>query len=489
MTAVDRGVLPVSADVHVHRAHRAVSAVVWSAAALYCGVLSTLTVLRFEAFLPESDLAVFTQFTWLMGRFEEPFSSITLRPMLADHWEPALVLLAPLGTLGFPAVALLVLQAATLAVTAPLLLAVARRFGAGGWTAAIVPLLWLGSPVVVRANLWDFHPDALIAALLVVTVLGAVTDRLWLVVASVVIGCSLKEDAGLTFAALGVAFAWSGWRRLGLVIAAACTAWVAALNGLLLPTLWPATREHYTARFVGDRGDGFGDVIRYSLTHPVDTVTDALGPEALGILAVLVAMTAGLCLLAPRWLIVAAPSVLLNLLSAYEPQRTLRYQYWLLPAAAIAIAGAVGTARVRAPYARPARVAALVSGVALLGLSVVAGGRVLGDVRKEWPERDNRLAIVAAIPPGASVSAPLRFLSRLAERRALYTFPVPFVEAVPESEWSPAQVAAARRHVEYVVFDPSLTRSPETEAQIRRRGFRPVVRAGTTTLYLRQRAP
>jgi uncharacterized membrane protein len=462
---------------------RRVTRVVWLAAGVYTLVLSTLSWLRYEAFIPESDLGVFSQLVWLLGRIHDPFSTVALRPMLADHWEPGLGLLAPLGTLGIGTVGILVIQAAVLAATAPILLALARRFGADGWTAAIVPLLWLVSPVVVRANLWDFHPDIFIAALLVLSVLALETKRMWLLVGCIVLACSFKEDAGLTFAALGVAFMLNGHRRVGGAVAASSLSVLVFLNFILMPWLWPATRDHYTERFVGGKGDGFGDAARFWVEHPLQTLQDALTTTDLGILAILVGMTGGLCLLAPRWLVVAVPTVALNLLSAYEGQHTLKYQYWLIPGAAVALAGAVGSGRVSTRAFGVVRVSSLSIGAGLVALTAVSVARVIGDVHEEWPQRDDRRAIVAAVPAGASVSAPLRFLSHLADRRELFTFPVPFVESVPESEWSPTRIAEARAALDYVVYDPTLTGNPEALPEVERLGFVPVLKRGTTILY------
>lgn len=471
---------------------RLVTHVVIGAAALYALTLSVVTWLRAQAFLPESDLAVFTQFVWLMGRADEPFSSITLRPMLADHWEPGLTLLAPIGTLGLGSTGLLVIQAVVIASIAVLLLMLARRLGATGWWAGVVPVLWLISPVVIRANLWDFHPDALIAAALVGCVLALVAGHTLLFGLCVVFALSLKEDAGLTFAALGVSLLLAGYRRAGLVLTLGAGGWALFLNGVILPRLWPSTREHYTARFVGDRGDGFGDAVATWIRHPLTTVTEALTPTTLGILLLLLATSAGCALLAPRWLVAALPLVALNLLSAYEGQHTLRYQYWLVPCAAVAVAGVAGVARLqrsRRPGGAPgtravlARGAPAVAGSVLVIASAVALVDVLREIRTEWRNRDDRRAIVAAIPADASVSAPLRYLAQLAERHELYTFPVPFQTDVPESEWEPDEVRRARDELRFVVFDATLTRHPDRERELEERGFVPVLTRGTTTLY------
>ena len=83
------------------------------------------------------------------------------------------------------------------------------------------------------------------------------------------------------------------------------------------------------------------------MKHPIDTVATTLSLEKLGILVLLLASTGGLCLLAVRWMVVAFPGVAVNLLSAYDPQSSLEYHYWLVPMAGLALAGAVGAGHVR----------------------------------------------------------------------------------------------------------------------------------------------
>ncbi len=82
------------------------------------------------------------------------------------------------------------------------------------------------------------------------------------------------------------------------------------------------------------------------VVHPLTTVSHAITPSTIGIATLLVATTGGLCLLAPRWLVVAVPSVALNLFSWYDLQQTIDYHYWIVPVGAVALAGAVGAGAV-----------------------------------------------------------------------------------------------------------------------------------------------
>ncbi|MBA2294971.1 MAG: DUF2079 domain-containing protein, partial [Actinobacteria bacterium] len=293
-----------------------VTHVVTGIAVGYAIAVGTLSVLRYESFASDFDHGIFSQYVWLLGRLHEPFNTINLRTLLGDHVEPGIAVLAPLGTLGVGTPGILVVQTLALAATAPLLLLLAREHGARGWLAAAPAVLWCASPVVLRPALHDFHPETLVPVLLVGGCLALARDRLVLFAATAVLACAMKEDIGLTYAALGLVLVWTGRRRVGAVVATAAAAWSLIAVYLVLPAFGNASQGEFGPRFAGDRGDSYVDVVRWSVVHPLTAVDRALGPSEVGVLAMLVLTTGGLALLAPRWLLVAIPAVALNLFSA-----------------------------------------------------------------------------------------------------------------------------------------------------------------------------
>lgn len=494
MTALDvrrtdePSTVEVRAEAGRWSSERLVRRVVICVAAVYALVVGTLALLRYASFASDFDHGIFTQYVWLLGHLHDPFNTIVLRTLLGDHVEPGIGLLAPLGTLGVAAPGILVVQTLALAAVAPLLYLLARAHGSGGWIAAVPALGWCASPVVLRPALHDFHPETLVPVLLVggLVLLGR-SRTTWFLV-TVVVACSMKEDVGLTYAALGLVLAWEGRRRLGLGLAAGAAAWSALAVFVVLPAFGNASTEEFGPRFAGERGDSFADVARYSVLHPFDTVDQVFTPTDVGILLMLVVTTGGLCLLAPRRLLVAVPAAALNLLSAYDLQHTIQYHYWIVAMGVVAAAGAVGAGRVDRRSAAVWLRWSAVAGVLLLALSLQWMGAITRQIRFEWPHRGDRQAILDAIPSGASVSAPMHALSHLAERRHLYVVPEPMIAVRTGTEWGPADRDRATRELEYVVFDPEMRfwGSPtveEVRAEIERLGFRAVMRRGTTVLY------
>ena len=455
-----------------------------------------LSLHRLERLGGGFDLAIFTQYTWLLGHGLDPFNTINGKPLLGDHVEPGLVLFAPLGALGLGADGLLVAQAVVLALVAPVLFAIGRATGARPWLACVVPVLWLLSPLTYGPNLYEFHPEATAPLFLALAALGLVTHRTWLFAVAVVLAISLKEDIALTVAMLGVVAAFLGRRRLGLVTAAAASIWFLVSVGLVLPAFGRSIQDEYGPRFVGGRGDSLGELARWGVAHPGAALASVFSASDLGLLAILVVATAGLCLLAPLWLLAAVPSLLANFVAAYSPQHSIWFQYYLVPWGAAAVAAAVGVGAVSRLSPRLRLMAGvLATAIAVLSLpysvqridelvTPTAGARMPdpGDVR----------AALALARGGRPVAASGRLVAHLAQRREVYVLPFPFLGVRPGETWTRADLDRRARRVRLVIYDRT---QPETSefaglyrripGELRRRGFHVVRDTGSIVVFER----
>jgi len=99
---------------------------VWVGAAVYAVLLSVESVHDHDAFATGFDTAIYDQLLWLLAHGHEPFSTVVSRPMLADHFQPAIVLLTPLYWLDLGVPGMFAAQSIGLALTAPALYALAR---------------------------------------------------------------------------------------------------------------------------------------------------------------------------------------------------------------------------------------------------------------------------------------------------------------------------------------------------------------------------
>jgi uncharacterized membrane protein len=440
------------------------------------------------------DLGIFDQGIWLLGHSDEPFSTIRGRNLFADHFQPALVLLAPLGTLSLNPWGVLVLQSALLAAAAPFLYLLALARGADRWLAAAVGLLWLASPLTQWANLFDYHPETAVPLLFAAGALLLERDRDWWFVATAVLASSIKEDICLVYVLWGVALALGGRVRFGLALSAVSALWFVLATKVAIPAAG-GDLDFYSARFAGDRGSSVGEVLLSAVRDPVAALDDASTPANLKILLALVLCSGGLALLAPRMLLPALAPLIANVLSAYSYQHELRFHYQLIPAAVFAVASAYGAGvltRLVEPRVRSAAAVVLISGAVVVGLPL---SRAVDELRQdERPSADAKRHALELIPEHASVAAAPDVVPHLAQRRLVYQLPEPFFTRPTNGEtWSDAELARRAREVEYVLYDvEALDPFPRTQAEqlpamLPRQGFRQIFREGDVRVYRRVR--
>jgi uncharacterized membrane protein len=469
---------------------RAAPALVWLAALAYVVVLSAEAVSAHRAFVTGFDTALYDQYLWLLANGRDPFSTIVSKPMLADHFQPGIALLTPLYWLDAGVPTLLVVQSAALAATGPALYSLARAAGARPGLAAVPALLWIACPFVARLNLWEFRPTAFVSALLVLSVLGAVRRRYWLLGVTAVVALSLKEDTALVYLALGAALAIRGQRRLGALVAAGSAAWLVGAS--LVLQAGGDSSEAFGRRFAGERGDSMGEAIAWIVRHPLETASD-IASDSLVYLAALVVATGGLALLAPLWLLLALPTAAHNALSAYEPQQLLSYHYHQLTMTGLFIAAALGVQRLQSA-GRTLRVGAGAGVAAAVILALGAGSWA----HAHWTEgirlpRESTGRALAAIPADVSVAASPHLLPHLSQRVEVYALPEPFLRLDNGSPLTTAEFAERANGVEYVAYreDDLPVEYPGTPATVlallEREGFVPIARAGRVTVFERDR--
>jgi len=456
------------------RGGRRAAAAVWLAAGLYAVLLSFASLERHHHFGSGYDIAIFDQAIWLFGHLHDPFLTVRGESLLADHFQPGVALFAPVGALSLGPWLLLVLQSLALALVAPVLFALARLRGAGDVLAVVVAIAWLCSPLTQSANLFEWHPEAFAPLLLAVGVLALERDRIPLFLTAAALSMSLKEDITLVYVVWGVVLFAKGRRRLGAALAVASIAWFVLAVTVAIHA-FGGSLDFYSHRFGGSDSATVATVLRDLVVHPVAsarfvaTVTDAK------MILALVGSTLGLCLLGPEILLLAVPTVAANLLSRYQAQHTLIYQYHVVPAGVCALAAAFGAARLRrVRFLRLDR--RLLAGFALAGIAAeLAFTPAYGALTRNWSaepqnrggQEQARRAALKLIPGGAAVAAEIDAIAHLAERQLIYQLPEPFLYVQGHGEtWSRDDLARRQRAVRWVLLDRTGASSPEQAAQI-----------------------
>ena len=468
---------------------------VWFGTAMYAVVLSTEAIADHNGFRTGFDTAIYDQLLWLLAHGHDPFSTVLSRPMLADHFQPGLVLLTPLYWLGLGVPGLLALQSIGLALTAPALFALARTLGATAALASIPAFLWLACPWVASINLFEFRPSAFAPLLLVLSVLAAVQGRVVLLVVTTVIALSLKEDVSLTYLALGLLLVYRGKRRMGAILALGSALWFVVATRIMESL---GGYDVFGQRFAGARGDSVGDALVWSVQHPLETLSDVASQSLLGLVALFLA-TGGMAVLAPSWMLLAAPTAIYNALSAYTSQHDLVHHYHQGTVVGLFIAAAVGVTRAGS-LGRAGRLAAT-AGLGVAAIVALVGGIRVHSLPSESPslDRDRTQAALDMIPRDVPAAATRSLLPHLSQRVEVYTLPEPFISL----DWGGSLTAdelgerAERvRWVAYVegdqigrIFTGDLGNGnavPDVRPTLDREGFVVVARAGPLEIFERR---
>ncbi|MFE9374505.1 DUF2079 domain-containing protein [Streptomyces sp. NPDC006711] len=383
------------------------------AAALFAAY-ATLSVERYRRMETRSwDLGIFEQVVRAYAHLQAPIADLKGpgTNILGDHFSPVTALLAPFYRLFPTPVTLLVAQAALFALAAvPVTRASARLLGRGPGLAVGVAygLSW----GIQRAADFDFH-EICFAVPLIAFSLEAVLRARWRAALLYALPLVLvKEDLGLTTAALAVVVAVRA-RRVSPVamrwaLAVAAFGAVAALVTLtaVIPAFNTTGGYDYWSKVGGK--DAAGPWTAWHLK--LRTLTWILLP------------TTGLLALRSPLLLAALPTLAWRFLSSDDHYWSTDWHYSavLMPIVMLALADAVATARhsphawLRA-YAPRLPLCAAVAALALTPSMPLAALTEPATYRKS-PQVSAAEALFARIPDGATVEADIDPIARLTSR-------------------------------------------------------------------------
>jgi uncharacterized membrane protein len=413
------------------------------------------------------DLGLYDQTFWLISRFLPSYSTGAGIDMVGSH---AALVLYPIAALYWPlpdARTALLLQTAAVGLACVPLYLLGRDRG-HPWLGVAAGVAYLAHPATQNMVLFDFHVDTIAATALLFALWAAEARRWRLFVACCAVVILCKENFAVTTAwlGLGLIVLRRQWRA-GAILVVASAAWFLFSTQVLVPAIIGKGESLHVSRFAR-YGDSIPAILRFALANPLAVLGDLLAPGWAGYVLALLIPFAFLPLLSP-YALLALPALAINLLSAFEGQRSLFYHYNSLIVAALAAGAVDGACRVcrgveewrswgaTAPDNSRRRSAAAAVMVALL-LGAAWLGQGVAELRREaidWAAvRDAGLTrqrdyVRSLVPTGAGVSAQGHFQPHLTHRAQAFIFPNPFIAA---DFYNPGAMPFAPQ-VEYVLVD------------------------------------
>ena len=317
---------------------------------LYAGYFSSLTLLRYHAFEARAlDMGNLTQAIWNTAHgnwFRLTNQEADLTNRLGYHVEPILLPIALLYRL-FPAPEfLLVLQTVVVALGAVPLFALARRRRLGDWLGLVFAVAYLLNPTIQAANWLEFHPVTLAPTFLMAAFYFLVAGRTRWFVLFAILSASCKEEIGLLVFMMGL-YAWLALqrRRLGLTTMVLSLGW--SLIAVLGIQAFVAGGNIHWGRYAY-LGETTGAKVISLITRPDVVLAQLQKANVFRYFFELLLPVGFTALLAPEVLLLALPSLAINLLADFSPMHqvtTLIYAAPVLPF--VMLAAVMGVARVR----------------------------------------------------------------------------------------------------------------------------------------------
>jgi len=407
------------------------------------------------------DLAIYDNVLWrtvhghLLGSSIIPGGSHA-----GTHFDPVLILLAPLYALAPQAETLLVFQALWLASGAIPLFLLGRRVLRDEPAALFLATALLAHPSLHGPTFYDFHSVSLAGPLFLWLLFFLESGRDRWYVAAFALLLITREDMALLVIPVGL-YAWTGGRPgLGRLTVAGAFLWLALVKlGL---ALWAGGGDDFAwyYRDLVEKPDGtLGDLVVSVVTRPDRAVRHILGAPRLAYLGLMFGPLLFLPFLARRGRYLMAYGLMATLLASRGAMHSVHFQYTTL---IYPFAFALSATAVTRLVARPDR-RRLLAG-AVLVLSLAAGLRFgalapndsfragYADFR---PRSDASLAaqyqdlvlLRAMIPGESSVAASWHVAPHVSNRRTIVEFPDSFTD----QEWVIVRTedfAASRRRGE-----------------------------------------
>ncbi|RME77203.1 MAG: DUF2079 domain-containing protein, partial [Chloroflexi bacterium] len=381
------------------------------------------------------DLGNMSQAIWntAHGRWFHQTNQPGAVSRLSLHVEPILLPISLLYWIYPGPEILFIFQSLVVALGAVPVFALARRVFHSDPLALLFALIYLLFPAIQGATLLDFHAVTLAPTFLLAAFCYLEANRPRGFALFAVLAAACKEEIALLVLMMGLyALFIRRQTRLGLLTVLFSGLWaVTAVFGI--QTLFAGTGNIHWNRYDHLGGSPLEIVLNF-FRRPGLALDHLRRVQALTYLRLLLTPTAFTALLNPVTLLLALPSLGINLLSSFPPMQRVNSLIYAAPIVpAVLISSIFGAARLRRWLVRltrrPILADSLLAGlllVASLGYHAQYGYLPGGGQFRGWEavtDHHRRLPRLAAqIPPDASLSAHDRLNPHLATRQTLYIF-------------------------------------------------------------------
>jgi len=408
--------------------------IVCVAAILFFLFVSIWTVCRVLSFsTPTYDFGIFSQMFYHMKESGLPLTTVERDGLLSHfhvHVSPIYYLLLPFYCLfPFPAT-LQVLQAAVLASAVIPMWLICRQHKLHPAISTGVCLMLLLYPAFSGGTSYDVHENAFLAPLVLWLFYGFDRKNLWVTLLSGVLILAVKEDAAVYAAVISLYYLVHGllhkeyWKTfMGLLLLALSVIWFVAVTGYLAQ-VGDGVMTYRYKNFMYDGSGSLITVIKSVLICPMKAVFECVDKEKLQFIAYTLLPLAALPFLTRRYerLVLLIPYILVNLMSDYQYQHSIFFQYTYGSVPCLFYLTAVNLADMKIEFKRITAVTAAVS-ISAVTFACVVVLKAISYPKRFLQYSDSYTQIqqtLSLIPDDATVSATTFYTTYLSQRSVLY---------------------------------------------------------------------
>jgi len=412
-------------DIHSFGDSKALSILFVICAALVFAVFnSAVTVSRYLAYrAPGFDFGIFAQTFYSLKEHFLPLNTCERGYELshfAVHLSPVFYLALPIYALFPRPETVQVIQAVALTLGVIPLWLTAKHLGISSKVSALFCAVYLFHPALMGGCMYDFHENCFLPVMILWTVYFAERNKLVPSLIFALLTCSVKEDAAVYIAFIGIYLLFSGKRK---VIGASVTVLSVAYFVIACAYLNAKGLGVMTWRYSHLSADGsLTGVILAALDDPFRVIKESLTAERLQF-ALMMLLPLGLLPFFTKKIsryILFGGLLLVNLMPNWPYQYSLDFQYVFGPLALLIYAAMLNYAELGATVRRSLATFACTACVLAASMRVPTQSAYI-----KYLETDAKTIAVldeamSYIPEDATVSASPFLVAHLADRDVLY---------------------------------------------------------------------
>ena len=398
-------------------------------------LVSAWTVCRVYSFsAPTFDFGIFAQMFHSMRTTGLPITTVERDGALshfAVHVSPIYYLLLPFYMIVPQPATLQVLQAAVLASAVIPLYLLGKRHGLPPFLRTALCALLLLYPSFAGGASYDIHENAFLTPLILWLFYGIDRKNVPVMVLFAALTMMVKEDAPVYVAVVALWLLLRGllqrrgkWElTMGALLLVSSVAYFLGVTSYLASDGDGVMTYRYS-NFIYDGSSSLVTVIKAVLLSPMKAVFECVDKEKLEFIGLTLLPLAGLPLMTRRYerLVLLIPYILVNLMSDYQYQHDIFFQYTYGATACLFYLVTVNLSDMKAKQLR--------LGILAIALCISAscfGGQILPEATR-YPENcktygahyDKIRAVLEVVPDDASVAATTYYTTHLSGRDTLY---------------------------------------------------------------------